>query len=226
MNTAAAAYQPPPLIKALRAELDAFKAAAPAVGDPRALKPQLDRITALTRQVVEEASGDMQGRARAMATRAGLDYDRILAQAAADTPKTPQAMLARADAEVERIAAAAPPAMRPQILANKPGAHIDFVDQAMADIAALQSRMRAQIGHLMPTASPPAPADAARRQATLTAALQAGGPLGTADFAGLDLSGLDFRSRDLSAPASTRRCWPAPALPARSSTTPASSAPG
>lgn len=198
MTAAAAAYEPPGLIKSLQAELDAFKAAAKTARDPRSLKPQMDRIETLTRQVVDQAAGELQGRARAMAAKAGLDYDVLAARAAADTPSTPRAMIARADAEIERVAAAAPPAMRERILASKPGAHLEFVDQAMADIASLQARMRAQIGHLMPAVTAGEPGDAARRLAALTSALQSGGPLDTRDFAGLDLSGLDFRHRDLS----------------------------
>ncbi len=197
MRKAADDYDPPPLIKTLRAELDALKAAAPAAKNAGDLRPQIDRVFMLARDIGFSTRDEAHARGRALATKAGLDYDQLLAQAAANTPKTPQAVIAAADAEVERIAGAAPAEMRGRILAAKPGDHLGFIDQAVADISALHTRMRSRIGHMMPASALPPRTDGARRTAGLQAALNAGADLGRGDYAGLDLSGMDLGGRDL-----------------------------
>lgn len=197
MKKAADEYEPSPEIKTLRAELDALKAAAPKASDARQLRPQIERVFTMARDIGFRARDEAHGRARALAAKAGLDYDALAAQAEANGPKTPQAVIAAADAEVERMAAAAPPGMRDQILANKPGDHLGPIDQAVADIAALQTRMRSQIGHMMPASALPPRTDGARRLAGLQAALAGNDTLAGGDYAGLDLSGLDFSGRDL-----------------------------
>jgi len=197
MKARAAAYQAPAAVKALRAELDAIKAITPAAHDPRVLKPQLDRIADKARRMLDQASDQARNRARAVATTAGMDYDALVARGAAEAAKTPQEMLARADAAIAHTASVAPPAMRQQILDAMPGKQLGHIDQAMADISALQTLMRAQVGHMMPPAPTPAPAEAARRLAGLQAALRNGTALDTSELAGLDLSGLNFQGRDL-----------------------------
>lgn len=185
-------------LKALRAEIDAFSAAAAGATDARKLEPQIDRILGLGRGMVEQTVSDGEARARQLAARGGLDYDKLLAEAAAKAPKTPREMVAAADAEVERLAALTPQGeLRDKVLAHKPGDHFGALDGAMDDIASLQALMQARAGHLMPLPEAPPPAEAARRLAETRAMLAGGGDMARGQFAGLDLSGLDFSRLDL-----------------------------
>lgn len=197
MKKAADDYDPPAEIKALRAELDALKAAAPAATEARQLRPQIERVFAMARDIGFSVRDQAHARARDLAAKAGFDYDALLAESAANGPKTPQELIAAADAEIERMADAAPPGMRASVLAHKPGDHTGFIDQAVTDLATLQTRMRSQIGHMMPASASPPRTDGARRVAGLRAALQSGAALARGDYAGLDLSGLDLSGRDL-----------------------------
>ncbi len=185
-------------LKALRAEIDAFSAAAAGAKEARQLEPQIDRILGMGRSMTEKAVSEAEAKARQMAVRGGADYDKLVAEAAAKAPKSPKDMVAAADAEVERLAGLTPQgALRDKVLAHKPGDHFGALDGAMDDIAALQALMQARAGHLMPLPDAPPPAEAARRAAQAQGMLAGGGSLARGQFGGLDLSGYDFSQRDL-----------------------------
>ncbi len=187
-----------PTLAALRAELAAFDASKQAgLKNPLLVKPQMDRIKALTRQVVDERVGATEDRIRTVMARKGMDYDALKAAAAAKPVMTPQQVMAQSDAALDRAAAGAPPAAREKILAAKVGQHAGLVTQAMSDLAALTARGKAAIGHAMPAPPPVAPAEAARRGAAAQALLDQGGDAIRGEFAGLDLSGFNFTGRDL-----------------------------
>lgn len=185
-------------VKALRAELAALEASKEAaLKNPALIKPRMERIEALTKQVVNERVGATEDRIRAAMAKKGMDYDAIKAEAATRPAPTPLQVMAQADAFMDRAAATAPPAAREKILASKVGQHAGLVAQAMSDLAALTAKGRAAIGHAMP--APPAvpPAEAARRTAGARSLLDAGGATTRGDFAALDLSRFNFANRDL-----------------------------
>jgi len=187
-----------PTVKALRAELAALEASKEAgLKNPALIKPQMDRIQALTRQVVDERVGATEDRLRKIMTKRGMDYDAIKAAAAAKPAPTPLQLMAQSDAAIDRAAVGAPPAVREKLLAAKVGQHAGLVTQAMSDLAALAAKGKAAIGHAMPAPAPVAPAEAARRAAGAQALLDQGGDMTRGDFAGLDLCGFNFADRDL-----------------------------
>lgn len=182
-------------VKQLRAELAAFEAAAAIATNGKALRPMIATINKLSRQVADEAVGRAEAKARTAAAHFGFDYDEVLARA--KPPESPRDLIATIDAEIDRAAATAPADLKPRMLAAKPGAHLTFVDQAIADLDALKAKTQALVGHLIaPPAAPPAPA-AVRMVAQLRTDLAAGVPIARGSFGGLDLSGFDFSGRDL-----------------------------
>ena len=198
---AALAKPPPrdegPTVVALRQELATLPAAAAAATRADQVTPQMARIKALTRQVVDERVGALEARARRAVASQGLDYDQMKAAAAASAPKTPQAAMAMVDAQIDEAAAVAPSGLRQKLLAAKLAPYKGIVDQITSDLATLEAQGKALIGHVMPMPPPPSAPEAARRTAETAGLLRGGGPTARGNFAGLDLSGFDFAGRDL-----------------------------
>lgn len=187
-----------PAIAALRSELASLPAAAALATRATDIMPQMDRIKALAQTVADRAVASLERYGRSTMAAKGLDYDQIKAAAAAGAPKSLQEAMDRVDAQIDKALANAPPATRETLLKAKLAPHKAVADAATADLAALQAHAKSAIGHVMPAAPLPSPAEAARRTAEAATLLQTGGSALRANFSGLDLSGFDFGGRDLS----------------------------